>query len=98
MTAEQQLTVEDFEAEGLLDGLDPDDPPARLDLLHQLVARGVGLEELKRAVGQDRLASMRRCRALARSFCVATFSRSGFRCPIPITVSSPIAVAGHLLG
>jgi hypothetical protein len=58
MSAEPVSTEEDFEREGLLDGLDADDRDARLDLLRQLAARGVDLEELKRAVAQDRLASL----------------------------------------
>jgi adenylate cyclase len=44
----------DFEAEGLLDGAD--DPDARRDLLRQLHAAGVPLDDLKDAVEQDRLA------------------------------------------
>jgi adenylate cyclase len=47
----------DFEAEGLLDGLD-DGPArdARLELLHTLEHEGFTLEELRRAAGEDRLA------------------------------------------
>jgi adenylate cyclase len=43
-----------FEAEGLLDGAD--DAEARTDLLRQLYASGVPLDELRQAVEQDRLA------------------------------------------
>jgi adenylate cyclase len=46
----------DFEAAGLLDGLDGEERAARLDLLERLAADGVGLEELKAAVAEDRLA------------------------------------------
>lgn len=47
----------DFEGEGLLDGLDdPAARRARLELLERLAADGVGLDELKRAVEEDRLA------------------------------------------
>jgi adenylate cyclase len=46
----------DFEREGLLDGLEGDDRDARLGLLSQLAAGGVGMDELKRAVAEDRLA------------------------------------------
>ena len=47
----------DFEAEGLLEGLDDAAArEARLDLLRQLEAEGVPLEELRRAVVEDRLA------------------------------------------
>jgi adenylate cyclase len=44
----------DFEAEGLLEGADDSD--ARVDLLRQLYAAGVPLDELRQAVEQDRLA------------------------------------------
>jgi adenylate cyclase len=46
----------DFEAEGLLDGVEGDARSARVDLLEQLVADGVTLDELRRAVAEDRLA------------------------------------------
>lgn len=47
----------DFEAEGLLDGVDdPAARRARLELLERLAADGVSLDELKRAVAEDRLA------------------------------------------
>jgi adenylate cyclase len=46
----------DFEAEGLLEGLEGDARAARLRLLEELQADGVGLEELRRAVQEDRLA------------------------------------------
>jgi adenylate cyclase len=47
----------DFAAEGLLDGLqDEREREARLDLLRRLHADGVSLEELRRAVAEDRLA------------------------------------------
>jgi adenylate cyclase len=45
----------DFEAEGLLDGVGPEDRPARLELLGQLVDAGTDLSELKRAAAEDRL-------------------------------------------
>jgi adenylate cyclase len=45
----------DFEAEGLLDGLTGKAREARLALLEDLLADGVPLEELKRAVDEDRL-------------------------------------------
>jgi adenylate cyclase len=46
----------DFEAEGLLDGLDEEkERRARLDLLEQLHAEGVSLEELRQAVAEERL-------------------------------------------
>ncbi len=46
----------DFEAEGLLDGLEGTDREARLELLRELEADGVGLEELREAVQENRLA------------------------------------------
>jgi adenylate cyclase len=47
----------DFEREGLLEGVDSkQERAARIELLEQLVAEGVPLEELKRAVAEDRLA------------------------------------------
>jgi adenylate cyclase len=47
----------DFEAEGLLDGLDDEkDREARRELLEQLYDDGVPLEDLRRAVEEERLA------------------------------------------
>jgi adenylate cyclase len=46
----------DFAAEGLLDGLGGRDRDAREDLLKGLFERGVSLDELKRAVAEERLA------------------------------------------
>jgi adenylate cyclase len=46
----------DFEAEGLLKGTRGKYRQARLELLEELAADGVGLEELRRAVAEDRLA------------------------------------------
>jgi adenylate cyclase len=46
----------DFEAEGLLEGLDGESREARADLLEQLLADGATLEELRAAVADDRLA------------------------------------------
>ena len=47
----------DFEAEGLLDGLDDErERTARLELLQQLQEEGVALEELRQAVAEERLA------------------------------------------
>jgi hypothetical protein len=56
MTIERHRCEGQFEREGLLDGLEPDERKARLELLWQLVERGVGLDELRAAVAQDRLA------------------------------------------
>jgi len=46
----------DFEAAGLLDGLEGNERKARLDLLERLEADGVTLDELTAAVAEDRLA------------------------------------------
>jgi adenylate cyclase len=46
----------DFEAAGLLDGLKGEDRAARLRLLAQLADDGVGIDELKAAVAEERLA------------------------------------------
>ena len=46
----------DFEGEGLLEGLDGSEREARLALLRELEADGVGIEELREAVQQNRLA------------------------------------------
>jgi len=46
----------DFEAAGLLSGLEDEDRAARIRLLERLVADGFGLDELKHAVDEDRLA------------------------------------------
>lgn len=46
----------DWEAEGLLEGLEGEARGARADLLDQLCEAGVPVEELKEAVEQDRLA------------------------------------------
>jgi len=46
----------DYEGESLLDGLEGDEREARRKLLDELVSDGVGLEELRTAVTEDRLA------------------------------------------
>lgn len=51
-TAEPEI---DFEAEGLLDGVEGRAREARLELLRSLAADGVDAEELKAAVAEDRL-------------------------------------------
>jgi adenylate cyclase len=55
----------DFEAEGLLEGLDGEARAARCDLLEQLAADGATLDELKQAVAEDRLALLPVERVLA---------------------------------
>src|SRR5258708_34027041 len=46
----------DFEAAGLLDGLEGQERDARRDLIERLPADGVGLDELAAAIAEDRLA------------------------------------------
>jgi adenylate cyclase len=46
----------DFAAEGLLEGLEGEEREARTRLLDRLVGEGLELDELKRAVAEDRLA------------------------------------------
>jgi adenylate cyclase len=48
----------DFEAEGLLEGLEGDEREARIDLLEQLTEADVPLEDLKKAAEEDRLAML----------------------------------------
>ena len=55
----------DFEAEGLLDGLDGEAREARRRLLEELEASGVPLAELRAAVAEGRLALMPLERVLA---------------------------------
>jgi len=57
-------TEEDFEAEGLLGGLEPRQRASRLALLEDLAQDGVGLGELRDAVGAGRLALLPVERAL----------------------------------
>src|SRR3954449_8236694 len=54
----------DFEAEGLLDGLDGEDREARKKLLEQLSDDGVSDEQLRKAVEEQRLALLPVERAL----------------------------------
>lgn len=55
----------DFEAEGLLEGLDGIARESRLELLERLAGQGVALDELRDAVSEDRLAFLPVERALA---------------------------------
>jgi adenylate cyclase len=57
----------DFEAEGLLDGTEAEAREARLALLRELTDDGVPLEELRRAVAEDRLVLLPVERVLAGS-------------------------------
>jgi adenylate cyclase len=64
-----------FESAGLLDGLDGEERAARLALLERLASDGVGLEELKRAVAEDRLVLLPVERALRGRYTVAEVAR-----------------------
>jgi adenylate cyclase len=55
----------DFEAEGLLDGVEGADRGARRELLELLIAEGATLTELRQAVAEDRLAVLPVERVLA---------------------------------
>jgi adenylate cyclase len=55
MTPPHDARRPDFEAEGLLNGLDGDIRDARLRLLERLFDRGATLEQLREAVAEDRL-------------------------------------------
>jgi adenylate cyclase len=57
----------DFEAEGLLAGTEGEARAARLELLRELAADGVPLEELRRAVAEERLVLLPVERVLAGS-------------------------------
>jgi adenylate cyclase len=58
----------DFEAEGLLEGVDGEAREARLDLLRVLAGDGVEVEELRRAIDEDRLVLLPVERALAGEY------------------------------
>jgi adenylate cyclase len=61
----ENVGVIDFEAEGLLDGLEGEAREARRELLERLSAEGVPLEELREAVAAGRLTLLPVERALA---------------------------------
>src|SRR5690242_12280654 len=68
----------DFEQAGLLDGLEGADRDAREQLLTQLADDGVGLDELKAAVAEDRLALLPVERVLGGRYTAAEIEeRSG---------------------
>jgi adenylate cyclase len=58
----------DFEAEGLLDGVEGEAREARLELLQSLADDGVGLDELRQAIAEDRLVLLPVERALGGEF------------------------------
>src|SRR5947209_3306214 len=68
----------DYEQAGLLDGLEGADRDARKRLLEKLTGDGVGMDELKSAVDEDRLALLPVERVLAGRYTAADIEkRSG---------------------
>jgi len=68
----------DFEAEGLLEGLDePEEREARLELLERLYEDGVSLDELKAAVAESRLVLLPVERVLSGSPATARWTWRG---------------------
>src|SRR4051812_40155550 len=58
MAEAQPDQVTEFEREGLLEDLAGEECEARIDLLAQLREAGVSMDELRRAVAEDRLAML----------------------------------------
>ncbi len=73
----------DFAAQGLLDGLEGDERRAREQLLARLVSEGVGLDELRSAVAEDRLALVSVERVLGGTHTAAEVSE---RTGLPVEV------------
>ncbi|HEY5319056.1 MAG TPA: adenylate cyclase regulatory domain-containing protein [Solirubrobacteraceae bacterium] len=77
----------DFEAAGLLEGLADEERAARLELLEDLAAEGVGLDELKAAVAEDRLALLPVERVFGARYTAADIEeRTGLGAPLIIYV------------
>ncbi|MDQ6777083.1 MAG: adenylate/guanylate cyclase domain-containing protein [Actinomycetota bacterium] len=77
----------DFEAAGLLDGLEGEEREARLDLLERLAADGVGLDELAAAVAEDRLALLPVERVFGARYTAKEIEeRTGLPAPLVIQV------------
>jgi adenylate cyclase len=77
----------DFQAAGLLEGLEGEERAARLDLLERLAADGVTLEELQAAVAEDRLALLPVERVLgARYTATEIADLSGLGVPLIVRV------------
>jgi adenylate cyclase len=74
----------DFAAEGLLDGLSGGERDARLDLLRRLYESGVSLDELRRAVEEERLALLPVERLLAAGDCRYTEADIAKRSGVPL--------------
>jgi adenylate cyclase len=65
----------DFAAAGLLEGLEGEERAARLELLERLAADGVGVDELRAAVAEDRLALLPLDRVLGARYSAAEIER-----------------------
>jgi adenylate cyclase len=75
----------DFDAAGLLDGLEGDERAARLELLKRLHADGVGIDELRAAVEEDRLALLPLERVLGARYTAAEVEQqAGIPAPLLI--------------
>jgi adenylate cyclase len=82
--AETAASEVDFDAEGLLGGLSGEEREARLDLLRTLHESGVPLDELRRAVEEERLALLPVERVLASSDCAYTEADIARRSGVPV--------------
>jgi adenylate cyclase len=65
----------DFASAGLLDGLQGEERAARLELLERLSADGVGIDELRAAVAEDRLALLPLDRVLGARYSAREIER-----------------------
>jgi adenylate cyclase len=75
----------DFDAAGLLDGLEGDERAARLELLKRLHSDGVGIDELRAAVEEDRLALLPLERVLGARYTAAEVEQqAGIPAPLLI--------------
>jgi len=84
----------DFEAAGLLDGLEGEDRKARLDLLERLAADGVGLDELTAAVDEDRLALLPVERVFGAHYAASEIEKeTGLPAPLVIQVRRALGLA-----
>src|SRR5258708_37881125 len=77
----------DFEAAGLLDGLDGHERDARVALLEQLISEGFSEQELRAAVAEDRLALVPGERGLGGRYTAAAGQeRTGGPAPLGIRI------------
>jgi adenylate cyclase len=84
----------DFEAAGLLEGLEGEEREARLDLLERLAADGVSLDELRAAVAEDRLALLPVERVFGAGYTAKGIEKlSGLPAPIVLRVRRALGLA-----